>query len=183
MVDGRAGPEIVERPAVAEPDQLLAAQALHEALVGIARDRDPLAVLAQAVLGVRLHRRGDVRGQRPRRRRPDDERLTLPVEKRKADEERGVGLLLVDARLAELVLGKRRAAPRAPLRRAVADIQPAALVDDLQEAPDVLDVRIAERVVVVAPVHPLAEALRAPRQLGGRLDDDLAAPAAEPPDT
>ena len=32
-------------------------------------------------------------------------------------------------------------------------------MDDLQEPPDVLDVRVAEGEVVVAPVHPLAEAL------------------------
>ena len=37
-----------------------------------------------------LHRRGDVRRQRPRRRRPDDERLARPVEQREAHEERRV---------------------------------------------------------------------------------------------
>ena len=52
-------------------------------------------------------------------------------------------------------------------------------MDDLQEPPDVLDVRVAEREVVVAPVHPLAEPLRAPRQRLRRLDDDLAALAGE----
>src|SRR5262249_20092528 len=82
-------------------------------------------------------------------------------------------------RLAELVLGQRRPAPGTPLGRAVADVQPAPLVDDLQEPPDVLDVRVAEREVVVAPVHPLAESLRAAGQLRPRLDDDLAAPARE----
>src|SRR5487761_705150 len=45
----------------------------------------------------------------------------------------------------------------APLGRAVAHVQPPALVNRLEEAPDVLDVRVAERVVVVVPVHPLAE--------------------------
>src|SRR5438067_5676010 len=37
-------------------------------------------------------------------------------------------------------------------------VEPAALMDGLEEAPDVFDVRVAERVVVVLPVHPLAEA-------------------------
>jgi hypothetical protein len=36
-------------------------------------------------------------------------------------------------------------------------IQPAALVDGGEEAPDVLDVRVREGVVVVAPVHPPSE--------------------------
>src|SRR5690348_12144492 len=38
------------------------------------------------------------------------------------------------------------------------EVEPAALVTLLEEAPDVLDVRIRERVVVVVPVHPHAEA-------------------------
>ena len=137
----------------------------HVRLVRVARDRDPLAVLAQAVLGVGLDRGRDVRRQRPRRRRPDDERLALPVEQRQADEERRVGALLVDAGLRELVLRDRRPAARAPLGRAVAQVEPPALVHELQEAPDVLDVRVGEREVVVAPVHPLAEPLRAAREL------------------
>src|SRR4029079_3562286 len=68
---------------------------------------------------------------------------------------------------------------RAPLGRAVADVQPPALVHDPEEAPDVLDVRVAEREVVVAPVHPLAEPLRVLRQPLGRTDDDVAALAGE----
>src|SRR3569623_1176692 len=36
-------------------------------------------------------------------------------------------------------------------------VQPAATVDLLEERPDVLDVGVAEGVVVVVPVHPLAE--------------------------
>ena len=119
-----------------------------------------------------MNRRGDVRRQRPGRRRPDDDVLAVAVEERKADEERRVGAILVDARLRQLVLGERRAAARAPLGRAVAHVEPAALVDDLQELPDVLDVRVAEGEVVVAPVHPLAEAhasrASAPRTTGRR---------------
>src|SRR5262249_49273508 len=50
---------------------------------------------------------------------------------------------------------------------------------DLEEPPDVLDVRVAEREVVVAPVHPLAEAPAAVRQLLRGLDDDVAAARRE----
>src|SRR5439155_13582710 len=120
-----------------------------------------------------------VRRQRPRRRRPDHDRLAGPVDEREADVERRVRLLLVDARLAQLVLGERGAAAGAPLRRAVADEEPAALVDELEELPDVLDVRVAEGEVVVAPVHPLAEPLRSSSQLLRGADDHLAAAARE----
>ena len=102
--------------------------ALLERLVRIARDGDPLAVRAPAVLAVGLHGGRDVRRQRPRRRRPDDERLALPVDEREADEERRVGAVLVDAGLRQLVLRERRAAARAPLGRAVAHVEPVALV-------------------------------------------------------
>ena len=105
-------------------------------------------------------------GQRPGGRRPDDERLAVAVEQREADEERRVLELAVLARI-HLVLGDRRAAARAPRRRAMALVEPAPLVHDLQEAPDVLDVRVREREVVGVPVHPHPEALRL-------LGDDLA---------
>ena len=72
----------------------------------------------------------------------------------------GIAPLLVDAALRQLVLRDRRAAARAPLRRAVTEVEPAALVHELEEPPDVLDVRVAEREVVTSPVHPLTEADR-----------------------
>jgi hypothetical protein len=61
----------------------------------------------------------------------------------------------------------------------VAQVQPAALVHDLQELPDVLDVGVGERVVVGAPVHPLAKPDRAGGQLGRRPPHDLAALGGE----
>src|SRR6266511_3989583 len=42
----------------------------------------------------------------------------------------------------------------------MAFVEPAACMALLEEAPDVLDVRVRERVVVVVPVHPHAEASR-----------------------
>src|SRR5207248_6176519 len=65
--------------------------------------------------------------------------------------------------------GERGAAAGAPLGRAVALVEPAAPVRLGEEAPDVLDVRVREGEVVVAPVHPLAEALR----LLGHHSDEL----------
>ena len=151
---------------------------------GEARREHPLAVVAQPVLALGVDGGGDVRRQRPGGRRPDDDRLARPVEEREAHEERRVALLLVDARLGQLVLGERGAAARAPLGRAVADVEPAALVDDLQEPPDVLDVRVGEGEVVVAPVHPLAEADRsrgsARRPSGRRPRGSAAANSSSP---
>src|SRR5262245_23287705 len=86
-------------------------------------------------------------------------------------------LVVLLARL--LVLGERRPAAGAPLRRAMPLVEPAALVDRLQEAPDVFDVRVRERVVVVVPVHPAPEP---PVLLGdhfGELGDPLFAPGRE----
>ena len=79
----------------------------------------------------------------------------------------------------ELVLGDGGAATRTPDGRAVTLVQPLPLVHGLQEAPDVLDVRIGERVVVGVPVHPHPEP---PRLLGdhlGELRDPLLAALGE----
>ena len=180
MLDLAAGTEVVERAPVAQPDELRARHDSHERSSGIARDRDPLAVLAQPVLGVGL-------APPPRRSRAastaSSSRSTSDspgsVEQREAHEQRRVGSLLVDAALRQLVLRERRAAARAPLGRAVAQVEPAALVHELQEPPDVLDVRVGEREVVVPPVHPLAEPLRAARSAPRRPDDLLAAAPRE----
>src|SRR5437016_2904650 len=58
-------------------------------------------------------------------------------------------------------------------------VQPAALVAFLQEPPDVLDVRIGERVVVVVPVHPHAEAAALVGDDLGVLRDALLAALGE----
>jgi hypothetical protein len=79
----------------------------------------------------------------------------------------------------QLVLGERRAAARAPHHRAVAAVQPAALVADLQEAPDVADVRVGHREVAGVPVHPLAEPARLLGLDAGVLRHPLAAGARE----
>ncbi len=73
------------------------------------------------------------------------------------------------------MLGDRRAAARTPFRRAMSEVQPVVRVHLLQHPPDVLDVRVAEREVVVSPVHPLTETLRGARDLRCRRDDELAA--------
>ena len=177
--DLAAGAELVERAAVREPDELLAEDAADEALVGVPGDRDPFAALTQAVLGVGLDRSGDVRRQRPGRRRPDHDGLAVPVEQREAHVQRRVASVLVDARLCQLVLRERGAAARAPLGRAMPEVEPPALVDDAEESPDVLDVRVAEREVVVPPVHPLPEPDGALGQSARGVDDHLAAPPSE----
>src|SRR5438552_17050870 len=78
-----------------------------------------------------------------------------------------------------LVLRERGAAARAPLGRAVPLVQPACLVHRLEEAPVVFDVRVREREVVVAPVHPHAEPLRLRGLDGGEPRDEVATVARE----
>ena len=175
VLDLGAWRQVVEGAPVAPPDELAPRHALDEDVLGEELHRDPFAAFTTAVFLVGMHRGGDVGRQRPRCRRPDDERLAGALEQRQADEQRGVGPVLVDAGLRQLVLRQRRTATRAPLGRPVALHEPAARVHELEELPDVLDVRVAEREVVVAPVHPLPEALRAARQGRRRPDDDVAA--------
>src|SRR5207302_9154856 len=152
--------QVVERPAVLEPDELLAAHGANRGHVPRQLARAPLSLRAEHVLGVRLDRGRDVRGERPRRRRPDDERLFLPALQGEAHVERRVLELAVVLLARLLVLRERGAAARAPLRRALALVEPAAPVRLGEESPDVLDVRVREGEVVVAPVHPLPEPLR-----------------------
>src|SRR5207253_6946511 len=120
----------------------------------------PPAAVAERILRVRLDRRRDVRGQRPGRRRPDHQRLAVTALQREAHVQRRVLELDVVLLARLLVLRERSSAARTPLSRAVAFVEPAAAVRLGEEAPDVLDVRVGEREVVVAPVHPLAESLR-----------------------
>src|SRR6476659_7201376 len=78
-----------------------------------------------------------------------------------------------------LVLRQRGAAAGTPLRRAVALVQPAARVDLFEEAPDVLDVRVGKREVVVSPVHPHPETLRLFGHHAGEMRDALLAALCE----
>ena len=177
----RCAGEHVVRPLVPEADELRAAHALDDGLSTSGRSERSRATHSpfsmQDVLRVGQHRGGDVRRERPRCRRPDDERLARTLEQREVDEERRVGAVLV--RADQLVLRDRRPAARAPDVRAVAHVEPAALVDGLEEPPDVLDVRVAERVVVVVPVHPHAEPLRLLRDHLGVRGDGLDARVRE----
>src|SRR5205823_2566912 len=93
-------------------------------------------------------------------------------------EQRRMVEVLVLAR-EQLVLRDRRAAARAPGRGAVAFVQPAAREDGLEEGPDVSDVRVRERVVVVAPVHPHPEPARLACDDLGVLRDPLLAALGE----
>ena len=73
MLDALCPGQLIERPLIAPADEVGSAPALDIGLVGVALDRDPLAVLLKAVLLVGMNRSSDVRGQRPGRGRPDCE--------------------------------------------------------------------------------------------------------------
>ena len=170
--------KMVEGAHVLETHELAAHGRADERRVRLPRDGPPLAVLREPVVRIRVHGRGDVRRKRPRRRRPDDERLAVPPLQGQAHVERRMLELLVLAG-EDLVLGDRRSTPRAPDRRAVALVEPAAPVDLGEEAPDVLDVRVGERVVVVVPVHPHPEPLRPLGDLLREPCNALATPRGE----
>ena len=65
--------QMVERPFVLEADEVGAADALHEMVLGITRDGNPLTVVALAVLRVRVDGGRHIGRQRPGCRRPDHE--------------------------------------------------------------------------------------------------------------
>ena len=77
MLDLRRRREVVERAVVGAPHELFAQHPLYEVCIRPALDGVPVAVRGPPVLRVRPHGGGNVRGKRPRRRRPDDERLAL----------------------------------------------------------------------------------------------------------
>ena len=95
MLDAFGRRQVIKRSVVPPADELRSAPPLGEGRIGVALNGYPLAVLLKAVLLVRMHCGGDVRGQRPWRRGPDRQRLVRPVEEWKADEERGIGALFV----------------------------------------------------------------------------------------
>ncbi len=103
---------------------------------------------------IRPDGRSHVRGERPRRRRPHQQRgfrvAVAPVaEEREAHREAGIGLL--DVALGDdLVLADAGAAAPAPRHHVVALVDPAAIVALLQEAPDLIVVLVAEGEVRAA---------------------------------
>src|SRR5207302_1796562 len=115
-VDDRAG--LGEEASLAERrDDRLGGLVGREALEG--------AVAGQPVGGVWMDGGRDVRGERPRRRRPDGQRLALATLQREAHVERRVLELLVVLLAGLLVLRERGAAAGAPLGRSVALVEPA----------------------------------------------------------
>ena len=137
------------------------------------------------IVEVRVDSEHHVGRQRPRGRRPGEERrvlfrelgtLTLG-ENGEAHVERVVRHLLV--RAGHLVLREGGPAAGTPGHCTMALVEPALLVDQLQHVPDVRDVAVAVRVIGVVPVHPLAEPDGLLRDRGGAAVDAGAARARE----
>ncbi len=121
-------------------------------------DDEPLgAVGGDDVLDLGVNRDRGVRHQRPRGRRPDQQR-GLPGQRAggegEAHVDRRVGHGLVA--LGELVVGQAGAAARAVRRDAVVLDEQSLGVDLLERPPDRLDVRGAHRLVGVVHVDPVA---------------------------
>ena len=158
LADGR---QVVVRAGVAPADEIRAEPlfldrefADHRLLERAAPDPEAVVTLADAhVALLRVDGGGDVRGQRPWRRGPDEQRLTRPVDQREAHGQARVVALLVA--LVHLHLGEAGAAARAPRHRVVALVDPAAPVALREEAPDQVVVLVAEREVAAADLgHP-----------------------------
>ena len=164
VLEALLGRQLVERRGVGEPDEVGSTHlAEHPARDGarlepVGRDVGNAGRgLHPHVVGIGAHRGGDVGRERPRRRRPHHQILAVAAVQRQAHVQRRVGQILVG--VDQLVLAERRAAAGAPRHRAVAAVEPPALVTALEEGPDVADVRVGHRVVRPVPVHPLAEPL------------------------
>ena len=121
-----------------------------------------------------------VAGQRPGRRRPDQERLALGVEQREAHVYGGVLDVLVAER--DLVRGERRAAARAVGDDLVALVEALVVPEPAKAPPDRLDVVVVEGDVGVVEVDPEADPLGQPIPLLDVLEDRLAAAGVEPVD-
>ena len=182
VVDGHE----VERAVVVEPDQVVDRDRAHDLGV-VAEHRlhpgrghhevaPPLAPADAHVLDLRADGGGDVRDQRPRRRRPDQE-VEVALDHREPHVHRRLGDVLVALR--DLVTRQR-----GPTPAAVGD-DLEALVDEppvphlLEVPPHALDVVVGERPVRVGGVEPHADARR---ERGPVLDvavDRLAAAPVE----
>ena len=81
MLDPGPGRKIVERPSYCQPTSSEPFSTSSSSRPGTAAPH-PLTVQTTSVVGLGIDRGGDVRRERPGRRRPDDERFARPVEKR-----------------------------------------------------------------------------------------------------
>ncbi len=153
------GGQVVEGAAVRPALHLLAAQLaqhLERAFEHLGRAlREIENFIALFDFHVRQRRPdggGDVGGQRPRRRRPHEQRFTLTVEQREAQREAGV--LLLDVALGhDLVLADAGSAAPAPRHHVRALVHPAVVMARLQEFPDVVIVLVAEGEVRAAELR------------------------------
>ena len=162
-------------PRSASPTSSLPGVRSTKSASGCECDRHPVARRQPSVLDVGLDGGGDVRRQRPRRRRPDDERLAGPVEQRQAHDSDG------SSRPGRRPPGVSSCCESDVPQRGHHSVErwprnePAALVHHLEEAPDVLDVGVAEREVVASPSPSTCRAASTRAQLVRGPRDDLAA--------
>ena len=155
------GGQVVERPGVAPADHVRAGHLLEDlerpderGLERALAEPELIAPLPHADVAQRRPDGGrDVRGQRPGRGRPDQERLPGPVDQREADRQPRIVPVLVA--LVHLRLRDARPAAGAPRHRVVTLVDPAAPVALGEEPPDQVVVLVAEREVAAARVgHP-----------------------------
>ena len=173
--------QLVERPAIGKADQFAAWQLLLHGMVALEcvqrglRQVEHVVALADADVGqLGVDGSGNVGGERPGCRRPDQQRLPRPFVDRELEIDTGVGHLPV-ALGDDLHVGEAGGAARAPGHGVLAFVEPAPFVADLEEVPDGVVVLVGVGVVGVVPVHPLGEPKRLLGDLVGEALDALLA--------
>ncbi len=191
---GAAGPAVREgerRALVVAPDQLgagdraeqLRALAEHALDQRLGQDQDLAVDRDAGVADGGRDRDGDVAGQRPRRRGPDQQVFGLPARLLSGGDERK---LYVDRRvlhvlvaLGHLVGGERGAAARAVGDDLVPLVEVPGVPEPAQRPPDRLDVGVLQRHVGVVEVDPEADAFGQPVPLLDVLEDRFPAALVE----
>ena len=186
LADGTVGGEVVEQARVAHSLEVGTLHALadgvlgvpqHRAEQGFGEDQGLSARAHEGVVDIGMHREGEVRGQRPRRGGPHQERGALFALDREADIDRWILDLLVAER--DLVRRKRGTDTRVVGHDLVALVDESLVPDLAQQPPHRLDEGVVEGVVGVAHVHPEAHAFGHPLPVADVAHHGLAAPAGE----
>src|SRR2546426_5259870 len=170
-----------KRMEVGEPDQVAPLLRLDDGIFGdtaaghdvghrALHDPDVLRLLAVGNLDLRIAEVGvrrdrEIRGERPRSRRPDQQGLVRLAGDTELDVDRGIRFIGVF----DFGIREGRLAPRTPLYRSQRLVDPLALVGVFQGPPGRLDELIADRHVRAVPVQPDAERL----ELRGHLLQEI----------
>src|SRR3954469_17664738 len=164
MLDTSLNRKFIKWPTVPTANQVRATNLFFDGRLasqrrprGILRHVELLSIDAgQHVVQIGVDGGGDVRRQRPRGRRPNQETRIWFVEEGQSDVDRIVGPLLIPLSY-DLVLGNASSTTWAPGHDVVPLVEPAPVMNRLEEMPDGVVVLLGHCEVGVIPVHPVTE--------------------------